>query len=158
MLGRNVAITDPTGHLRERPEHLALRRSCQIAAMMNAALIVAALVTLMTGPTVESAAIDLAGNWTFTMDPDFRGNRGDVEARVRQEGSTLIVKFEDGVDMKGEIAGHRATWQTPPMTKDRLVARYTATVEANGSAMDGNWTLVGGVLNEKGKFHAKKHR
>lgn len=105
-----------------------------------------------------SAAPNLTGTWSITMDPDFRGNPAVIECTVRQQRAALTVKCGDGVEMKGELQGRKATWRTPPMTENQIVATYIADTNVAGTTLEGRWTLVGGVLNEKGKFRGKKRR
>ena len=115
------------------------------------------LLVVMSGAAV-SATPNLTGTWSITMDPDFRGNPAVIECTVRQQRAALTVKCGDGVAMKGELQGRTATWRTPPMTANEIVATYIADTNAAGTTLEGRWTLVGGALNEKGRFHGKKRR
>jgi len=93
------------------------------------------------------------------MDPDPRGSRAVVECAIQQHADALSVKCgETGIEMTGNVRGYKASWRTPPMTKDRLVMAFTADTDADGTQMKGNWTLSGGVLNEGGAFHATKRQ
>jgi len=58
--------------------------------------------------------------------------------------------------MKGSLRKDVITFQSPPMTKDQIVATYRADVTDGGRRLVGTWRLVGGLLNERGKFTADK--
>jgi hypothetical protein len=121
-------------------------------------IILAGAVVLATGAAIRPAS-NLSGPWSFDMDPDPRGNRGVIECAVQQRGDVLSVKCGGtGIEMTGSVHGQKASWRSPPMTKDRLVMSYTADTNADGTRMEGNWTLTGGVLNERGAFHATKRQ
>jgi hypothetical protein len=90
------------------------------------------------------------------MNPDFRGNPSTIECTIGQDNKTVRVRCGQVVEMVGEIVGNRVTFSTPPLTKDHLVASYTAHVDDRGTSLDGEWTLTGGVLNERGRFRAAK--
>ena len=99
-------------------------------------------------------ASDLSGRWNITMDPDFRGNRAVVECTMNR--TTGPVGRVRAGSKCGELRGRTATWQTPPMTKDNLVASYRAVLNESGTRLQGTWTLTGGVLNEKGNLQAQR--
>jgi hypothetical protein len=113
-----------------------------------------ALAILLTGLTQHPP--DLSGKWTFAMNPDFRGNQALVECTIKQQDKSLTVKCGEGVEMKGEVKNLTVTFQTPPMTSNRIVASYEAKTNEARTTLSGSWRLVGGVLDEKGKFSAKK--
>lgn len=98
----------------------------------------------------------LSGRWTFSMEPDFRGNRSTVECNIQQQSTSVTVKCGDGIEMRGAVEARSVTFSTPPMTDDRLVATYSATVNEEGTRLHGRWKLTGGVLNEEGGFTATR--
>jgi hypothetical protein len=98
----------------------------------------------------------LSGRWTFDMEPDFRGNRSTVECDVQQRSTSITVKCGEGVEMRGVVEGRSLTFSTPPMTEEGLVATYKATSNEEGTRLQGKWALIGGVLDEEGRFTATR--
>src|SRR5690606_29093551 len=98
--------------------------------MMKLRLMMAA--ALVAG-SCTGAPASFAGAWVFSMEPDFRGERSTVECQIEQEVTVVRVRCGGGIEMPGRIRGRTATFSTPPMTADRLVAEYTAALSPDGS-------------------------
>src|SRR5262245_51464195 len=104
----------------------------------------------VTGVLVQSTTPDLTGKWTFTMNPDFRGNRAVVDCTIKQQREAVTVKCGDGVEMKGEVNKLTVIFRTPPMTGDRLVATYEGKTNDARTTLEGTWRLTGGALDDTG--------
>jgi hypothetical protein len=108
---------------------------------------------------LAGTATDISGDWTLTMDPDFKGNRAVVECRFRQDGYRLLVQCGGGAELAGTVKAGRVAWGAAPPTGERYpTAAWTGTVHQSGASIQGTWhlSIVGGDLD--GKFSAKKKR
>jgi len=109
-----------------------------------------------------AAPADLSGQWTLTMDPDFKGSRSVVECDLQQQGEEFTIKCgATGLEMKGKVTGSKATWSFAgsgayPMPQDRVVLTYTGDVDDSGASLTGTWRVTSSVVNESGRFEAKK--
>ena len=108
------------------------------------------------------APADLSGQWTLTMDPDFKGRRTVVECDLKQRREEFTIKCgATGQEMQGKVSGSQVTWgftksSVHPMPEDRLVLTYAADVKDSGASLKGTWRLTSSVVNEKGNFEAKR--
>jgi hypothetical protein len=103
---------------------------------------------------------DLSGEWTFTMNPDFRGNPAVVDGKIKQKDTELSVRFRDGVEMLGTVTDAKTTWgfSIPASANSPAsTATYTGVVARSGDAIEGTWRLVGVVGGDlDGRFRATK--
>jgi hypothetical protein len=111
-------------------------------------------VLLLSGAV--AGRVDLSGDWTLSMNPDFRGNRATVECTLKQTERKISVKCGKGVEMNGDLDGEHFMFRTPSVGDDHLVATYTGIVRSPTS-LKGSWVLSGRDLNEHGEFSAVKH-
>jgi hypothetical protein len=107
--------------------------------------------------TFSFGATDLSGQWSITMKPDFRGNHHVAECHLHHRGSELTVKCGEGQEMHGKVQGRKLVWRTAP-TKDGVIATFNADLDDAGGEFEGEWTLRGGVLNERGRFAGRRSR
>ena len=102
----------------------------------------------------------LSGEWTFTMDPDFRGNHAVVDGTIKQTDTELSVQTRDGVEMLGTVKDREVSWGfTVPARENSpaLTAKFTGTVAASGDAIEGTWHLIGMAGGDlDGEFRATK--
>jgi hypothetical protein len=98
---------------------------------------------------------DLAGQWTFKMDPDFRGNPASVDCSVRQQRADIVVQCGSGAEMKGQIHGETVTFQTPTGPNGLLVT-FTAAVDDPGRSFRGTWLVSDRTVRRTGRFEARK--
>jgi hypothetical protein len=111
----------------------------------------------------ESTAADLSGWWTFTMDPDLRGNPASSDCLFRQTKDSLTVRCHNGIapgtDLNGTLTGAQVTWRTPPVkAAPYLVATWTGDVDRSGTAIKGTWRFVTNKETRTGKFSATKRQ
>jgi hypothetical protein len=98
----------------------------------------------------------LSGHWTFTMNPDFRGNPAVVDCTLKQDGNKLVVQCGTGKPMNGEVKGQKVTFRSP-FTSGGTFVTHNADVDAAGANMTGEWHLMFSDGERKdGKFTARK--
>jgi hypothetical protein len=100
---------------------------------------------------------DLSGEWTLTMDRDFRGNRAVSDCQIKQHDDKLSVRCSGAAEMAGTVKDGRVVWGfSAPAGEKYPAATWTGTVAPSRNAIDGTWhlSIVGGDLD--GKFSATK--
>jgi hypothetical protein len=102
---------------------------------------------------------DLSGEWTLTMDPDFRGNPATSDCSIKQTDHNLSVRCRGGAEMLGTVKQDEVTWgfSAPPGEKHPS-ATWIGAVGPSRDAIEGTWhlSIVGGDLD--GKFSATKKK
>jgi hypothetical protein len=109
-----------------------------------------------------AVADGLSGEWTLTMDPDFRGNREVVVCLLNQSGIKITIQCDNGsgaagARMAGNVNGQTVTWGFPPPAGQKLpFARWIGTVDQSLKRIKGTWHLS--IIDEdlKGNFTAAK--
>ena len=133
-------------------------RAASLGTLLLALLLAAACTSRAAAPA------DLSGQWTLTMDPDFKGGRTVVECDLKQQGDEFTIKCgATGQEMKGKVSGSKVTWGftgsgAHPMPQDRIVLTYSADANDAGAVLTGTWRLTSSVVNEKGRFEATRKR
>lgn len=89
--------------------------------MVRTALTICALVAIAV-IALDGVATDLSGDWTLTMDPDFKGNRAVSNCRFKHEGNKLVVRCGGGTEMVGTVKGRESSggFLRPPGRNTRL--------------------------------------
>jgi hypothetical protein len=110
--------------------------------------------------TSIDAAEDVSGPWILQMERDFRDNPGPpVECTFKQRRSQLTVKCGTGVEMKGEVSGHKLTWGIETTVDgDRLVLTYSGDLNTSGTKVKGIWRIKSSTLDKKGNFGGHKRQ
>jgi hypothetical protein len=117
-------------------------------------LLLGLLVSVALGARLGAA--DLSGRWTFTMDPDPRGNLATVECVFRQNGQRLVVKCGNGTS-GGAVNGRKVTFRTPPAeTEKGYILSFDGEIDERTITIKGTWRAVFPSLSEvrEGKFRA----
>lgn len=109
---------------------------------------------------ITSEAGSLSGDWSLTMNPDFKDNPNVVSACVfRQSGTKLTVRCGTGSELAGSVKGRTVTWGFRPKNGEKYPsATMTGTVNEAGTAINGTWhlSIVGG--DKRGAFSAAKRK
>jgi hypothetical protein len=114
-----------------------------------------AICLIGTAGCARTEHTDLAGKWTFKMDPDFRGNPASVDCSVRQQRADIVVRCGSGAEMKGQAQGATVTFQTSPGANGPLVT-FTAAMDDPGRSLRGTWQVSGSTVRTSGRFEARK--
>ena len=121
-----------------------------------------ALLFTVSCTSLPAAPVDLSGQWTLTMEPDFKGGQQRVECVLQQQGEEFTIKCgASGEEMKGRVSGSSVTWSfsktgVHPMPQDRLVLSCDASLRDAGTSLKGTWRLMSSVVNEKGNFEMRR--
>ncbi len=106
------------------------------------------------------AVTDLSGLWTFTMDPDFRGNPAVVTCKTTQHDHDLTVRCGSAtLDKIGTVKGRKVEWRSQAPANDPLLfVTFTGEADRSHAEISGTWSLplIGEI--RRGRFGAKKQK
>jgi hypothetical protein len=103
--------------------------------------------------TNAAAAADLTGAWKLDLKPDFSGHETTHDCTFKQDGKKLAIDCE-GQKITGEVNGPQVTFQFRTGKQNEVTARYSGTLDTNGTTIKGSWHLT--PDNRQGNFEARK--
>jgi hypothetical protein len=121
------------------------------------ASVIASMALGILAACAGEGATDLSGEWTLTMDPDFRGQRAVTTCMLKQHGNTLTVRCGAGSVMNGSVKDQKVEWGfSPPAGEQYPAARWFGELDREATSLTGTWrlTLAGG--DTEGKFSATR--
>jgi len=123
--------------------------SCRYAISTTAIAFMLALAPSM------ALAPNLSGQWTITMNPDFKGRVSEEKCAIKQQGQHLSVRFgRNGAEMVGAVKDDHADWH---WQDDKSQVTFTARLGQIGTTMKGTWRLRFSDGTElEGKFSATR--
>jgi hypothetical protein len=152
-------------HRRASLEHEGLaqgrRRVCKSNGVAVKALLLLGLL-VSVADCARRSATDFSGQWTFTMNPDPRGNLATVECALRQDGQKLVVKCGNGTsEMTGAVDGRMVSFRTPSAeTKKGYIVSFDGEVNVRTMTLEGTWRAAFALPSSPevrtGKFSATR--
>jgi hypothetical protein len=117
------------------------------------------LYTLLTA-FITAGAANLSGDWSLTMNPDFKDNPNVVSQCVfRQSGTDLTVRCGTGSELAGSVKGRTVTWGFSPKNGEKYpAATMTGTVNEPGNRIKGTWHVSINGGDKHGAFSAVKQQ
>jgi hypothetical protein len=109
---------------------------------------------------VIAGGTNLSGNWSLTMNPDFKGNPNVIsECIFRHSGTKLSVRCGTGSEVTGSVNGRTVTSGIRPKNGEKYpAATMTGTLNDAGTTIEGTWHLSISGGDKHGAFSAVKRR
>ena len=89
---------------------------------------------------VQVAAVDLTGDWTLELNPDFGGTDDTVGCVFKQDGAALTANC-GGAAVSGSVDGQTVTLRVTTGAKGELTATFIGTLDQSGGKITGTWQL-----------------